>query len=153
MKKTPHLLPLAMLLLAGCQTPRQLYYWGNYETILYQTYSKADKAGPAEQVAKLEEDLALAAGKEPKSKSGSKGGLLAGGLLSSERIEAAMNRRAAGKNLPPNPGLHAQLGLAYYQLGKIEEAKREFATEKALFPESGVFVDRMLAKLKTTPTP
>jgi len=110
-------LPLLLLvtLLTGCQTAvKPLYYWGQYENTLYQTYKNPDKAGPAEQVARLKEDLT----------------------------------KAAAQNLQPNPGLHAQLGYALYQLGRTEEAKQEFAAEKALFPESAVFMDRMLAKLE-----
>lgn len=110
-------LPLILLvtLLTGCQTAvKPLYFWGQYEGMLYQTYKNPEKAGPAEQVIKLNEDLA----------------------------------KAAAQNLTPNPGLHAQLGYAYYQLGRIDEAQQEFAAEKALFPESTVFIDRMLAKLK-----
>jgi hypothetical protein len=60
--------------------------------------------------------------------------------------------KAAAANLQPNPGLHAQLGYAYYQLGRIDAAQKEFAAEKALFPESAVFIDRMLAKLEGKPT-
>src|SRR5664280_1481853 len=84
MKRHYPLIFPVILLLAGCQTPRPLYYWGNYETVLYQAYQKPEAATPERQVAKLEEDLT----------------------------------RAAAKNLQPNPGLHAQLGFAYYQIGK-----------------------------------
>lgn len=113
MKKIPALLLVTVL--CGCQTAvRPLYYWGQYESILYQNYKNPQKAGAAEQAAKLEEDLA----------------------------------KAAAQNLSPNPGLHAQLGFAYYQLGKTDAAEMEFAAEKALFPESSVFIDRMVAKLK-----
>ena len=54
--------------------------------------------------------------------------------------------RAANRRMPP--GWHAHLGYLYYQLGKPDEARRELATEKAEFPESGVFVDRLLANLE-----
>ena len=103
----------------GCQTARPLYYWGHYETLLYQTYRSPEKASAAEQVERLQEDLA----------------------------------KAAAANLSPNPGLHAQLGLAYVNLGNVEAAIREFEQEKTLFPESAPFMDRMLARLKGTPTP
>lgn len=111
---------LALLcFLAGCQTVRPLYYWGHYETLLYQTYRSPEKASAAEQVERLQEDLA----------------------------------KAAAANLSPNPGLHAQLGLAYVNLGNIDAAIREFEQEKSLFPESAPFMDRMLARLKGLPTP
>jgi hypothetical protein len=36
---------------------------------------------------------------------------------------------------------------AVYQIGRLDEARREFETEKARFPESAVFMDRLLARL------
>ena len=53
--------------------------------------------------------------------------------------------RAANKPVPP--GWHAQLGYLYYQTGKLDQARQEFETEKANFPESSVYMDRFLAKL------
>jgi len=49
------------------------------------------------------------------------------------------------------PGWHAHLGVLYYQLGKADEAARELNTEKAEFPESTVFVDRLLANARSKP--
>jgi len=54
--------------------------------------------------------------------------------------------RAERKRMPP--GFHAQLGYLYVQLGKLDQARRELEAEKAEFPESAVFVDRVLASLK-----
>jgi len=54
--------------------------------------------------------------------------------------------RAENKRMPP--GFHAQLGYMYFQLGKLDQARRELETEKTEFPESAVFVDRLLASLK-----
>ncbi|HTD13237.1 MAG TPA: DUF4810 domain-containing protein [Steroidobacteraceae bacterium] len=54
--------------------------------------------------------------------------------------------RAANKRMPP--GWHAHLGYLYYQLGKTDQARQELLTEKAEFPESGVFMDRLLTNLK-----
>jgi hypothetical protein len=45
-------------------------------------------------------------------------------------------------------GWHAHLGHLYFQLGKMDQAQQEFLTEKAEFPESAVFMDRLLANLK-----
>lgn len=53
--------------------------------------------------------------------------------------------RAANKRMPP--GFHAHLGYLYFQLGKSDQARQEFETEKAEFPESAVFMDRLLANL------
>lgn len=56
--------------------------------------------------------------------------------------------KAKGSNLAVHPGLHAQLGYVYYQLGRFDEAVREFTAEKTLFPESTTFMDRMIEKAK-----
>jgi hypothetical protein len=64
-----------------------------------------------------------------------------------EKLEKDYQKaRAANKRVPP--GFHAHLGCLYFQLGKLDQAKQEFETEKANFPESAVFMDRMLANLK-----
>lgn len=54
--------------------------------------------------------------------------------------------RATNKRMPP--GWHAQLGYLYFQLGKMDQAHQEFLTEKAEFPESAVFIDRLLINFK-----
>jgi hypothetical protein len=56
-------------------------------------------------------------------------------------------QKARAENLPVPPGFHAYLGYLYYQLGKLDQARQEFATEKANFPESAVFMNRLLARL------
>lgn len=57
-------------------------------------------------------------------------------------------QKARSNNQPVHPGFHAHLGYLYYQVGKFDAAQREFETEKKKFPESSVFMDRLLAKLK-----
>ena len=54
--------------------------------------------------------------------------------------------RAENKRMPP--GFHAQLGYLYFQLGRLDQARRELETEKTEFPEWAVLVDRLLASLK-----
>ena len=56
-------------------------------------------------------------------------------------------QKARAKNRPVPPGFHAHLGHLYYQLGKRDQARQQFETEKASFPESAVFMDRLLANL------
>jgi hypothetical protein len=63
-----------------------------------------------------------------------------------EKLEADYQKaRAANKPVPP--GFHAHLGNLYYQVGKADQARQEFETEKAQFPESAVFMDRLIASL------
>lgn len=56
-------------------------------------------------------------------------------------------QKARSANKPVPPGWHAHLGCLYYQLGKADQARQEFETEKAQYPESAVFMDRLLANL------
>lgn len=63
-----------------------------------------------------------------------------------EKLEADYQKaRSSNKRMPP--GWHAQLGYLYFQMGKPDEARREFTTEKAEFPESAVYMDRLLARM------
>ena len=54
--------------------------------------------------------------------------------------------RSSNKALPP--GFNAQVGVFYFQLGKLEQARQAFIAEEELFPESKVFMDRLIAKTK-----
>lgn len=66
------------------------------------------------------------------------------------RLSADIERtRASGARVPP--GVHAHLGFLYYGQGQVDAAAAEFATEKSLFPESTVFVDGILARMKRQP--
>ena len=51
-----------------------------------------------------------------------------------------------GESVPP--GVHLHLGYMYFLQGNATAACRELETEKQLFPESTVFVDRLLAKMR-----
>ena len=102
----------AATLFVGCRSP-DIYYWGNYENVIYGMYAHPDKVPPEVQVQKMEEDM----------------------------------HRAASKNKPLPPGFHAHLGYAYYAMGKLDLAQREFEAEKKAFPESAAFMDRLLTNL------
>jgi hypothetical protein len=102
----------AATLFAGCRSP-DIYYWGNYENVIYGSYAHPDKVPPEAQVQKLAQD----------------------------------EHKALSANKPLPPGFHAHLGYAYFQLGKLDLARQEFETEKKDFPESAVFMDRLLVNL------
>jgi hypothetical protein len=63
----------------------------------------------------------------------------------SRLTEDVTRTQAAGQRVPP--GVHAHLGFLYYSQGQLDAAYEQFATEKALFPESGHFVDGILARM------
>jgi hypothetical protein len=58
-------------------------------------------------------------------------------------------QKAASANKPVPPGFHAYLGYLDYQMGKTDLARQEFEKEKIQFPESTVFMDRMMTNLVT----
>jgi len=61
----------------------------------------------------------------------------------SEDIERT---HAEGKRIPP--GVYAHLGYMYYLQGSPGEAQAAFETERKLFPESAVFIDGILKRLR-----
>jgi hypothetical protein len=42
------------------------------------------------------------------------------------------------------PGVHAHLGMLYFESGSPEQGSMHFEQEKALFPESTVYIDFLL---------
>lgn len=58
-------------------------------------------------------------------------------------------QNAANAGRPTPPGVYAQLGYVYFKMGRSDAARHAFDMEKKLFPESGVFMDRLIAKLAT----
>ncbi len=50
-------------------------------------------------------------------------------------------------NAHPHPGFHAHMGYLYFQIGKADRALQAFETEKKLFPESAVYMNRLIARL------
>jgi len=54
---------------------------------------------------------------------------------------------AEGQHVPP--GVHAHLGYLYYGQGQLDAAYEQFTIEKTLFPESAVFIDGVLTRMKT----
>jgi hypothetical protein len=63
-----------------------------------------------------------------------------------EIMEADL-QKASAANKPVPPGFHAHLGYVYFSMGKLDLAQQQFVNEKTQYPESTVFMDRMLANL------
>ena len=63
-----------------------------------------------------------------------------------ERMEADY-KKARARNQRVPPGFHAHLGHLYSQLGRLDDARKQFEIEKTEFPESALFVDQLIARL------
>lgn len=56
--------------------------------------------------------------------------------------------KAANSGLGVAPGVHAHLGMLYFEQGDGVNGAMHFATEKHLFPESTGYIDFLLANQK-----
>ena len=79
--------------------------------------------------------------------------LLRENMNASEQIVAMESHvekaRAAGASLPP--GFRAHLGMLHLSAGNAEQARTLWQAEKAAFPESSAYIDRLLQKLELKP--
>ncbi|WP_181296309.1 DUF4810 domain-containing protein [Pseudomonas sp. Q2-TVG4-2] len=58
-------------------------------------------------------------------------------------LEASLQKARAVDRSPP-PGFHAHLGMLYAEVGKADQVRQQFETEKALFPESATYMDFLM---------
>jgi hypothetical protein len=58
--------------------------------------------------------------------------------------ESLQKARASDRALPP--GFHAHLGMLYAEIGKTDQVRQQFETEKTLFPESAQYMDFLMRK-------
>ncbi|MES1926589.1 DUF4810 domain-containing protein [Salinisphaera sp. T31B1] len=69
-----------------------------------------------------------------------------------QQLTADIERaQAEGKRVPP--GVHAHLGYMHFMQGDTDAAADEFATERALYPESDTFMTTFLSRLQTGDQP
>lgn len=61
-------------------------------------------------------------------------------------LEKDIQLMQASNSAPP-PGFNAHLGYLYFQTGKADRALQAFETEKKLYPESNVYMNRLIARL------
>jgi len=52
--------------------------------------------------------------------------------------------QARGKGKPVAPGVHAHLGMLYFESGNNDQGIKHFEHEKALFPESAAYIDFLI---------
>lgn len=57
-------------------------------------------------------------------------------------------QKAASKGKPLPPGYQAHMGYLYFQTGQLNKAAVAFDAEKKQFPESAVYMDLVLDKVK-----
>jgi hypothetical protein len=81
--------------------------------------------------------------------------LRAGALNPEDAVRAlqahAEKARATGTSLPP--GFRAHLGMMVLAQGHADEARRLWLDEKATFPDSAAYMDRLLKRLDASPAP
>lgn len=58
-------------------------------------------------------------------------------------LEASLQKARSADQLPP-PGFHAHLGMLYAEIGKADQVRQQFETEKNLFPESAPYMDFLM---------
>ena len=102
----------ACVLMTGCASQQPLYYWGGYEDMLHQYYTRPGDMPATRQIEILQRDI----------------------------------NTATQRNLHIAPGIYAQLGLAYADLGNQGAAENAFKQEMALFPESKILIEGMIKR-------
>jgi len=65
-----------------------------------------------------------------------------------QAIEEAIQNAPEGTSGRVAPGLYANLGYLNLKMGKNKKAIENFQQEKALYPESAKFMDRMILKIQ-----
>lgn len=63
-------------------------------------------------------------------------------------IEYSIQNAAESRSARVAPGMYANLGYMYLKSGKTDKAIESFNKEKAIYPESAHFMDRMIKKIE-----
>jgi hypothetical protein len=69
-------------------------------------------------------------------------------LVLQKSMENAIERASESSSGRVAPGMYANLGYMYLKDGKSKEAIANFEKEKALYPESTRFMERMIQKVQ-----
>jgi len=65
-------------------------------------------------------------------------------------IEEAINGTENSRSGRVAPGMHANLGYLYLKAGKPNEAIASFTIEKTVYPESTLFMDKLITRIKAS---
>lgn len=112
---------IVSLSIASCSTAKHLYTWNDYDKTSYNYLKNLDD----ESLAEFETTLK--------------------GLV--EPVGRFKNEKKNKKTVIA-PGICAEYGYFLLKKGKKNEAVEMFKKEVALFPESKIFIDRILKKLE-----
>lgn len=63
-------------------------------------------------------------------------------------IQEAINGTENSRSGRVAPGMHANLGYLYLKAGKANEAIASFTMEKTIYPESTLFMDKLINRIK-----
>src|SRR3954467_2216755 len=112
---------IAVLAFGGCGGPVGLYDWGSYDTSVRALYDPT-----------------------------AVGNISIEQQINHLQTEIHQTETHAKPNTPSRvpPGKYAHLGFLYTMSGDKASAKNCFDAEKTLYPESAVFIDGLLARMK-----
>jgi hypothetical protein len=71
-------------------------------------------------------------------------------LALQESIKRAIENSSQSRSGRVPPGIYANLGYIYLKAGKTQEAILNFEKEKATYPESAHFMDRIINKIQVS---
>ncbi len=69
-------------------------------------------------------------------------------LALQKAIEEAIEKRDNGSSGRVAPGMYANLGYIYLKAGETGKAIENFEKEKSIYPESTIFMNRMINKVQ-----
>jgi len=110
--------------LSACAAKPSLYRWGAYEDIVYARYADAFAGAGASAGAGSDDAAATAA------------------ALLEQDLARTLEE---GKRAPP--GVRAHLGYLYFEQGRLAEARALLEEERSTYPESTLFIDRLLSRM------
>ena len=57
-------------------------------------------------------------------------------------------QKAMSQNKRMPPGFHAHVGYLYFESGKMDQAYKNFEMEKSHYPESSIYMDSLMQRMK-----
>jgi len=111
--------------LSACAAKPSLYRWGAYEDIVYARYADTFAGAGATSAGAGSDDAAATAA-----------------ALLEQDLARTLEE---GERAPP--GVRAHLGYLYFEQGRLEEARALLEEERSTYPESTLFIERLLSRM------